>query len=173
MKIPYPVPEEILEMIKKNVLIMDIIKDMGIKYWKAGVGKYKIRSFRNFDKDPSLIIYDNKNDFYDFSAGIGGDVIQFYMEATGCDFRQAVKELAEMCFSGDFEHEKSNLKYKVRLNDYNLAIEEFNDLLQFIMSCKSKSKTKHLKFVREMIKEVKNKIAREELAEADNQAEKV
>jgi DNA primase len=171
MKIPYPVPDEILQTIRQNISIMELIRTAGIKYWKAGVNKYKIRSFRNFDKNPSLIIYENKNDFYDFSANVGGDVIQFYMEMTSCNFRQAVRELAEMCFSGDFEHEKGNLRYKVRLNDYNLAIEEFHELLQFIMSLKSK--TKHLKFVREMIKEVKNKIAREELAEADNQAEKV
>jgi DNA primase len=162
-KIPYPVPEEILQTIRQNISIMELIRTAGIKYKRAGISKYKIRSFRNFDKNPSLIIYENKNDFYDFSANVGGDVIQFYMEMMDCNFRQAVQELAEIYFSDDFKHEKSNLRHKIRLNDYNSALEEFVELLHFVMSCSCNKKTKYLKRIRNEIKELKNKIAKEEL----------
>ena len=166
-KIPYPIPEELILSIRENVQIMDLVRQAGIKYWKAGVNKYKIRSFRNFDRNPSLIIYCNKNDFYDYSADIGGDVIQFYQEMTGCNFRQAVKELSEMANLSDYEQNKRTLRGRVRLNDYNMALEEFNELLQFIMNCKNK--TRHLRFVREKIREIKNQIAKFELA--DSQAD--
>lgn len=54
----------------------------------------KIPSFANPDeRTPSLHVYDGDAGWYDYSAGEGGDVIDFVMRATGLEFGKALSQL--------------------------------------------------------------------------------
>lgn len=54
----------------------------------------KIPSFANpAERTPSLHVYDGDAGWYDFSAGEGGDVIDFVMRATGYEFNKALSQL--------------------------------------------------------------------------------
>lgn len=45
---------------------------------------------------PSFWVYTGTNSWYDFSLGIGGDVIELYMKLYMTDFKTAIKQLSEM-----------------------------------------------------------------------------
>ena len=49
------------------------------------------------DTDPSFIVYENNNSFYDFANGIGGDIIDLVRNLEGVNFNEAVEYL----FNGD------------------------------------------------------------------------
>lgn len=54
----------------------------------------KIPSFANPDeRTPSLHVYDGDAGWFDYSAGEGGDVIDFVMRATGLEFGKALSQL--------------------------------------------------------------------------------
>lgn len=56
------------------------------------------KSPHHADKSPSLSCYqkDGRSYFKDFSGDVGGGPVDLYMHVQGCDFVQAVRELAEM-----------------------------------------------------------------------------
>jgi len=53
----------------------------------------KARCFKHNDKSPSMHIYRKKNNFYCFSCGFHGSVIDVVMEMQGLDFKGAIKYL--------------------------------------------------------------------------------
>lgn len=147
--------EEIL-FIKENVKIFDLIQQAGIKWWKAGLNKVKIRSLINYDKNPSCIIYTDKNDFYDFSANRGGSVIDFYMYLTGKDYVSAIKDLRNLAgLNGN------KGQFEIRLNDYTEVRKEFENLMDLVMSLREK--TKYLREIKEILKQKREEIARKEI----------
>lgn len=59
-------------------------------------GRKLLSPFRS-EKTPSLMISLQGRRWKDFGSGAGGDVIDFYMAATGVDKKNAIRELREMC----------------------------------------------------------------------------
>lgn len=53
----------------------------------------KVKCFKHNEKTPSMHIYKKKNNFYCFSCGFHGSVIDVIMELQGLDFKGAVKYL--------------------------------------------------------------------------------
>lgn len=50
------------------------------------------------ERHPSFYVHPEKKIFYCFGCGVGGDVFEFVMRVTGCNFRRALEITAE--FSG-------------------------------------------------------------------------
>ncbi len=82
------------EIIKESVKCEDIIEK---KPFKDCGGRILYSSPLKMEREdtPSFWVYTGTNSWYDFSLGIGGDVIDLYMRLYGADFPTALKELSK------------------------------------------------------------------------------
>jgi len=71
----------------KEVPIETILKQQGYQIIKGNF--FKLRN----EKTPSCHFNPDKNLWYDFGSGEGGDAISLYQKINKCDFKQAIKEL--------------------------------------------------------------------------------
>lgn len=78
-----------IDEIKQRVSIVDAVTRSGLTV----VGQGRIRTTQEHD---SLKLWTTTNTWYWFSQGAGGDVFDWWMRAQGCDFRQALEELARI-----------------------------------------------------------------------------
>lgn len=76
-----------IERIKETIKIEDIIAET-----LTVTGKGKIKSTVEHD---SLKIFTDTNSWYQYSTENGGDIFDWQQRITGCDFRQALIDLAE------------------------------------------------------------------------------
>lgn len=87
------IPEDILEQIRRDADIVEIIGDY-LNLRKRGKNYIGLSPFTN-EKTPSLVVSPEKQIFKDFSSGKGGNVFTFLMEYKRITFIEAVQELAE------------------------------------------------------------------------------
>ena len=82
---------EIQEFINKLDIVQVISEYVTLK--KSGANYKGLSPFKP-ERTPSFTVSPGKNIFKDFSSGIGGDVITFYMKINNLTFAEAVEELA-------------------------------------------------------------------------------
>jgi len=92
-----PSSDELAERIKERITI-PILAEKLFPGWEPGK---KCKSPFRDERDPSFSVFANDRAWNDFATGRGGDVFHFYQEATGCDRRQAFKDLLEMAGGKD------------------------------------------------------------------------
>lgn len=97
------------DQIKNSVNIVDVIGSY-IDIKRKGANYFACCPFHG-EKTPSFSI-NEKNQFYKcFGCGVSGDVINFVMEYTGCEFLDAVKQLG-----GVIEHRPPSKAIKTAIN---------------------------------------------------------
>lgn len=89
------IPENIISEIRGAADIVDIVSDMVILK-KAGKDYQGLCPFHT-EKTPSFTVSPEKQMFYCFGCGTGGDVFKFLMMHEGVSFPEAVRTLAGRC----------------------------------------------------------------------------
>ncbi len=82
--------------IQKLIDELDIVQVIGeyVTLKKTGANYKGLSPFKE-ERTPSLLVSPTKNIFKDFSTGIGGNSISFYMKINNLSFPEAVEELSE------------------------------------------------------------------------------
>lgn len=85
------------EMIGQVVAACDIVDVIGgyIELKPAGGNRYKALSPFTNEKTPSFIVSRDRQMYYCFSSGQGGDVVRFLMSYEGLNFNEALQKLAD------------------------------------------------------------------------------
>ncbi len=86
-------PEELIEEVRTKNDIVDVISGY-VKIQKKGSNYFGLCPFHN-EKSPSFSVSANKQIYYCFGCGAGGNVITFIMEYENYSFQEAVKFLAD------------------------------------------------------------------------------
>lgn len=86
-------PDELIEEIRSRNDIVDVISGY-VKLQKKGSSYFGLCPFHN-EKSPSFSVAPNKQMYYCFGCGAGGNVITFIMEYENYTFVEAIKLLAE------------------------------------------------------------------------------
>lgn len=86
-------PEEIIEEVRMRNDIVDVISGY-VKLQKKGSNYFGLCPFHN-EKSPSFSVSPQKQMYYCFGCGAGGNVITFVMEYESYTFSEAVKMLAD------------------------------------------------------------------------------
>ena len=118
-----------IESIKKNIPIKKLVQ----KYIKVKNNR-AVCPFHD-DKDPSMYVYPESNNFKCFGCGAGGDVIEFIERIENIDFIEAVKKLSNSNHI-QLEYESGN-----------------NNTEDFLETIKQLKKIKHEKIFNESILE--------------------
>jgi DNA primase len=82
-----------VQQIKQKLSIVDVVSSY-IKLHKAGKN-YKAKSPFTNEKTPSFFVSPDRDMYYCFSSGKGGDIFTFVQEMEGLDFKGALSVLAE------------------------------------------------------------------------------
>jgi len=86
-------PDELVEEVRTKNDIVDVISGY-VKIQKKGSNYFGLCPFHN-EKSPSFSVSGNKQMYYCFGCGAGGNVFTFLMEYENYSFQEAVKFLAE------------------------------------------------------------------------------
>lgn len=87
---------EVAAAIKARITI-PILAEKLFPRWEPD--KSCLSPFRE-EKNPSFSVYENGRRWKDYTSDKGGDVFDFYQEATGCDRKEAFKSLKKMIDGG-------------------------------------------------------------------------
>ncbi len=115
-------PENLIEEIRVQNNILDVISDY-VQLTKKGSSHFGLCPFHN-EKSPSFSVSEDKQMYYCFGCGAGGNVFTFIMEYENYNFVEAVKYLAdrvhiELPEAEVSEEMKRELSYKQQLLDAN------------------------------------------------------
>ena len=88
-------PDEVIEEVRQRNDIVDVISSY-VKLKKTGSNYMGLCPFHN-EKSPSFSVSGNKQMYYCFGCGVGGNVFTFIMEYENYNFVEAVKHLAQRC----------------------------------------------------------------------------
>ncbi len=86
-------PDEIIEEVRMKNDIVDVIGSY-VRLQKKGSSYFGLCPFHN-EKSPSFSVSGQKQMYYCFGCGAGGNVITFLMEYENATFQEAVKTLAQ------------------------------------------------------------------------------
>lgn len=86
-------PVDAVPEIKARLPIEELVSKY-VTLQKKGRSFVGLCPFHN-DKRPSLLVSPDKGLAYCFACQKGGDIFSFYQQIEGCDFRQALRDLAE------------------------------------------------------------------------------
>jgi len=86
-------PDEVIEEVRARNDIVDVISGY-VRIQKKGSSYFGLCPFHN-EKSPSFSVSPDKQMYYCFGCGAGGNVFTFLMAYESCSFGEAVKELAE------------------------------------------------------------------------------
>lgn len=115
-------PDHLIEEIRVQNNIVDVISDY-VQLTKKGGNHFGLCPFHN-EKSPSFSVSEDKQMYYCFGCGAGGNVYTFIQEYENYNFVEAVKHLAERVHIELPEAEvseelKRELSYKQQLLDAN------------------------------------------------------
>ena len=86
-------PEEVVEEIRQKNDIVDVISGY-VRLQKKGSNYFGLCPFHN-EKSPSFSVRPNKQMYYCFGCGAGGNVFTFIMEYENYTFGEAIQYLAD------------------------------------------------------------------------------
>ena len=86
-------PEEIVEQVRSGNNIVDVIGSY-VRLQKKGSSYFGLCPFHN-EKSPSFSVSENKQMFYCFGCGVGGNVFSFLMQYENLSFQEAIRQLAD------------------------------------------------------------------------------
>ena len=86
-------PEELIEEVRQKNDIVDVLSGY-VKLQKKGSSYFGLCPFHN-EKSPSFSVSRQKQMYYCFGCGAGGNVFTFLMEYENYSFPEAVKVLAD------------------------------------------------------------------------------
>ncbi len=87
------IPDEVVNNIRRNSDITDVVGQY-VQLKKSGRNFFGLCPFHS-EKTPSFSVSPDKQIYYCFGCGSGGDVIRFMMNIEGLDFIEAVSHLAK------------------------------------------------------------------------------
>ena len=120
-----------VEQIKDKILIEDIVSEH-VELQKAGKNLKGCCPFHN-EKSPSFFVSPDRNSYYCFGCGAKGDIFTFQEEMNGCDFKEALRDLAQRAgVSLENQNFKSN-------NEDDILYEIMNETCSYFESLVSKS----------------------------------
>lgn len=111
------IPQEVIEKVRESNDIVDIVSEY-VSLKKRGKNFVGLCPFHS-EKTPSFSVQQNKQMYYCFGCGEGGNVITFLMKHRNLSFVEAVKQLAERANivipdkDNVVDYEKINLKEKL------------------------------------------------------------
>ena len=88
------IPEKTIDMVRSNADILDVVGNF-VQMRHAGKNWVGLCPF-HAEKTPSFSINEQKQFFYCFSCGRGGNVFKFIMELEDLNFIEAVYRVAEL-----------------------------------------------------------------------------
>ncbi len=88
------IPEETIDMVRNDANILDVVGNF-VQMQRAGKNWVGLCPF-HAEKTPSFSINEQKQFFYCFSCGRGGNVFKFIMELEDLSFPEAVYRVAEL-----------------------------------------------------------------------------
>jgi DNA primase len=103
------------DQVKQAVNILDVVSRLGFRVHRGNF----IHSIYKTEKTPSLKIWPDKNSYYCFATGQGGDVIRFYQDYYNTDFATALKELANMAGLAEIGFHISPRSHDLKPTDTN------------------------------------------------------
>ena len=86
-------PDELVEEVRAKNDIVDVISGY-VRMQKKGSSYFGLCPFHN-EKSPSFSVSRDKQMYYCFGCGAGGNVFTFMMAYENCSFPEAIKELAD------------------------------------------------------------------------------
>ncbi|MCM1145480.1 MAG: DNA primase [Blautia sp.] len=86
-------PDELIEEVRAKNDIVDVISGY-VRIQKKGSSYFGLCPFHS-EKSPSFSVSPDKQMYYCFGCGAGGNVYTFLMAYENCSFQEAVKELAD------------------------------------------------------------------------------
>ncbi|MBR6238345.1 MAG: DNA primase [Lachnospiraceae bacterium] len=86
-------PEDIVEEVRSRNNIVDVVSEH-VRLQKKGSTYFGLCPFHN-EKTPSFSVSPNKQMFYCFGCGAGGNVYSFLMQYENATFQEAIKTLAD------------------------------------------------------------------------------
>jgi len=115
-------PDEIIEEVRLNSDVVDIIGSY-VHLQRKGSSHFGLCPFHH-EKSPSFSVSKDKQMYYCFGCGAGGNVFSFIMEYENFNFVEAVKHLAskaniELPEAEVSQEVKAAINYKQRLYDAN------------------------------------------------------
>jgi DNA primase len=132
-----------------NLDIVEVISEY-VNLKKSGSGYMGLSPFKE-ERTPSFSVSPVKNMFYDFSSGIGGNVIKFYQLINDINFPQAVKELSQKynipLKTSNFGN-NYNYNYEINQNKYKEYYEILSSAHEFFKNA-IKDDEKALKYMEE------------------------
>jgi hypothetical protein len=89
------IPDAFLAELRDRLPVSEVVRRR-IPALKREGQEWKCLSPFKSEKTPSFTVSDNKQLWYDFSAGFGGDIVSFEQKMTGGTFVEAVRDLAAL-----------------------------------------------------------------------------
>ena len=86
-------PDEVVEEVRNKNDIVEVISGY-VKIQKKGSNYFGLCPFHN-EKSPSFSVSANKQMYYCFGCGAGGNVFTFLMEYENYSFQEAIQSLAQ------------------------------------------------------------------------------
>jgi len=77
----------------KNASIASVVAEAGVALKTGGGGRLVGLCPLHKEKTPSFTVYPDKNTFYCFGCGVGGDAAEFVMKVYGVEFLDALRKL--------------------------------------------------------------------------------
>ncbi len=87
------IPEDVLQNIRETADIRQVVQEF-VPLKKRGKNWVGLCPFHP-DKDPSFTVNEDKQIFYCFGCGEGGNIFKFLMKVQGLSFKEAAKSLAQ------------------------------------------------------------------------------
>ena len=87
-------PDEVVEEVRNKNDIVEVISGY-VKIQKKGSNYFGLCPFHN-EKSPSFSVSANKQMYYCFGCGAGGNVFTFLMEYENYSFQEAIQSLAQI-----------------------------------------------------------------------------
>lgn len=127
------IPEEVIDRVRRHFDIVDVV-GQSVQLKKSGRNFFGLCPFHS-EKTPSFSVSPEKQIYYCFGCGAGGDVIKFLMETEQFTFVEAVRSLAEQAgielpgTSGDTDYDPEEKKREQHRKVMTLAAKLFHHLL--------------------------------------------